>query len=372
MSESLIKFASVRFDAIDPEKTLPAKFARLLSDESIKNMVNGKTVAIKMHLGSKLGYTTIPPLFVKILVDKIKEFGGDAFITDIFAQNLTDFGVRNAKIRGYSEDILGAPIYSISGAFDKYYYSKEVNYKILKEIQVGGHINDAEVMINFSHFKGHGISAYGGAIKNLAMGCVTKKTRQELHLLHSGGSGIIWDEALCSHCNKCIGECRYKANKFNKENKYEIFIHDCTYCLHCVEMCPDKALSFSGKKYLDFQEGIAISAAEVLRTFEPSNVYHINMLTNITLLCDCWGITTPSLVPDIGILSSVDPVALDKASLDMVKVKDLLPNSLPSHWELRKGEHLFECVWGKDPYLQLAPMVKKGMGSTNYEIEEVL
>jgi uncharacterized protein len=116
---------------------------------------------------------------------------------------------------------------------------------------------------------------------------------------------------------------------------------------------------------------MAISAAEVLKTFDLSKVYHINVLTNITLLCDCWGISTPSLVPDIGILSSSDLVALDKASLDKVKVKDILPNSLPSHWQLRKGNHLFECVWGKDSYLQLDPMVKKGMGITDYEIEEI-
>ena len=268
MNKSLVKFASVRFDSIDPEKTLPAKFARLLSETPVKKMVKGKTVALKMHLGANLGYTTIPPLFTKILINKIKEFGGDVFITDVFVQDSSNFGVRNAKNRGYSEDILGAPIYPATGVFDKYYYSKEVSYKTLKEIQVAGHINDAEVLINFSHFKGHGVSSYGGAIKNLAMGCVTKKSRQDLHLLHSGGSGIIWDEALCTHCNKCVEECRYKANKFNKENKYETFIHDCTYCLHCVEICPNEALKFSGKKYLDFQEGMTISASEVLKTFK--------------------------------------------------------------------------------------------------------
>ena len=117
---------------------------------------------------------------------------------------------------------------------------------------------------------------------------------------------------------------------------------------------------------------MAISATEVLKTFELSNVYHINVLTNITILCDCWGMSTPSLVPDIGILSSDDLVALDKASLDMIKVKDILPNSLPTNWKLRKGGHLFECVWGKDPYLQLEPMVQKGMGNMDYKIEEVL
>ncbi len=371
MKKSIVKFASSGFESIDAKNTLPAKFERMLSKIPLRKMVKGKMVALKMHLGSNIGYTTIHPLFTKILVRNIRDAGGDVFITDIFLENSGDFGVRNSKNRGYSEDMLGAPIIPIAGVFDKYYYSKKVDYKTLKEIQIAGHIYDAEVLVNFSHLKGHGISSFGGALKNISMGCVTKKTRQELHLLHSGGSGIVWDWELCTHCNKCVEECRYKANKFNKDGKYETFIHDCTYCLHCVEICPAKALKFSGKKYLDFQEGMAVSATEVLKTFKPGNIYNINMLTNITILCDCWGMSTPSMVPDIGIMASDDIVAIDKASLDMIKTENILPNSLPSHWELRKGGHLFERVWGKDPYLQLAPMVQKKMGSTEYEIEEI-
>ena len=177
MKPSIVKFASVSFESIDPDKTLPAKFARLLTDTPIKKIVKGKTVALKMHLGANLGYTTIPPLFTRILVDKIKKSGGNVFITDIFDVRSENFGVRNAKNRGYSEEILGAPVYPATGVFDKYYYSKPVNFKNLQEIQIAGHIHDAEVLINFSHFKGHGISSFGGAIKNLAMGCVTKKNK---------------------------------------------------------------------------------------------------------------------------------------------------------------------------------------------------
>ncbi len=373
MSNSIVKLATVQFDSIDPDKTLPAKFKRLLSTINLKKMVKNKVVALKMHLGGSLGYTTIPPLFVKILVEKIKENGGDVFITDLFLIDRKDFGVNQSKNRGYSEDIVGAPIIPVSGFFDKYYYSKPVNFKTLKEIQIAGHIHDAEVLINFSHFKGHGVSSFGGAIKNLAMGCVTKKTRQDLHFLHSGGSGIKWDEKLCNHCKKCIQECRYKANKFNKDNKYEIMLHNCTYCLHCVEICPNNALSFleSEKFYLDFQKGMAISAQEVLKTFKPQNVYHINALLNITFICDCWGMSTPPLIQDIGIVASNDIVSVEKASLDIIKDKDVLPNSIPSGWVLREGRHLFEKVWGKDPYLQLQPLIEENIGNVNYEIEEI-
>ncbi|MBM3706270.1 MAG: DUF362 domain-containing protein [Actinobacteria bacterium] len=371
MNSIKVKFASAGFERIDPDRTLPAKFKRLLAKTPIKKIVKDKTVALKMHLGANIGYTTIHPIFVKTLVNAIRDAGGDVFITDLFVMDSKNFGVRNSKNRGYTEDILGAPIYPVAGVFDKYYYSKKVSYKTLREIQVAGHINDAEVMINFSHFKGHGVSSYGGAIKNIAMGCVTQKTRHDLHSLHSGGSGIAWNEELCTHCEKCIDECRYKANKFDSENKYETSVHDCTFCLHCVEICPEKALKFEGKKYLDFIAGMSLSAIEVLKTFDPANLYYINVLTNITFLCDCWGMSTPSLVPDIGIFASEDIAAIEKASLDMIKAENILPGSLPSHWELKKEGHLFERVWGKNPYLQMESLVEKGFGNINYEIEEV-
>ena len=174
LKKSLVRFASVEFDKIDPDATLPAKFDRLLKTVDLKRITGGKMVALKMHMGRGLGYTTIHPLFVKILIRHIKEAGGEVFITDVGpSHHGGGFGGLTSRDRGYSEDVLGAPIYPVSGVFDKYYYSKEVDFKTLKEIQIAGHIHDAEVMIDLSHFKGHGVSSYGGALKNIAMGCVT-------------------------------------------------------------------------------------------------------------------------------------------------------------------------------------------------------
>ncbi|MCE5329997.1 DUF362 domain-containing protein [bacterium] len=372
IKKSLVKFASVEFERIDPDVTLPAKFDRLLKTVHLKNLVEGKIVALKMHMGRDLGYTTIHPLFIKILIKNIRESGGEVFVTDVGLTNKKDFGGLTSRDRGYSEDILGAPIYPVGGVFDKYYYSKKVDYKDLKEIQVAGHIHDAEVMIDFSHFKGHGMSSFGGALKNLAMGCVTSKTRGDIHRLHSGGSGIAWVQELCDHCHKCVDECRYKANSFNDENKYEVSIHDCTYCQHCIEICPNKALSLGSKNYLDFQEGLVIAADQVLKTFKPGNVFYINVLLNITFVCDCWGMSTSSVIPDIGILASDDIAAIEKASLDLIKTDNFNPKSLPKGKTLREEDgHLFEKIWGKDPYAQIDAAVKMGLGNPDYEIEEV-
>jgi len=356
MGRSVVKFASVNFKKMEADATLPAKFRRMLESLPLKEMVDGKSVALKMHLGGNMGYTTIHPLFVRILVKALKDSGGDVFITDLYHRNNDDFGIRGAAKRGYMENIVGCKLIPVAGIEDKYYYSKKVNFKSLKEIQVAGNIHDADVLIDFSHLKGHGCASYGGACKNIAMGCVTSETRREVHALEGG---IVWNE------------CRYKANKFNDEGKYELFFHHCTFCQHCVEVCPNNALTFQGKNFKDFQTGLSIATKEVLKTFDKDSVYYINILLNITMLCDCWGMSTASLVPDVGIMASRDLVAIEKASLDIIKDGTPLPGSLPVGRELRNGKHLFERIWGKDPYGQIEELEKIGLGNSNYVIEEV-
>ncbi len=368
MKKSIVKFSSVKFDRLNKEATLPAKFKRILDQLPLKKMVDGKTVALKMHLGGDLGYTTIHPLFVRILVSALKDAGGKVFITDIYHAGNDDFGIRGKENRGYSEDVLGVPFVPVAGPDDKNYYAKKIDFKTFKEVQIAGSIHDAEVLIDFSHVKGHGSCGYGGACKNLAMGCVTQATRRDIHGLEGW---IKWDEEACDQCKTCIDECRYKANEFTDEGKYKLFFHHCTLCQHCVEVCPNNALAFPTKSFLDFQKGMAIATEEVLKTFDRKNIYYINVLLSVTMLCDCWGMSTPSLVPDIGIMASDDLVAIEKASLDMIKIEDLLPNSLPEGRELREGKHLFEKIWGKDPFVQISELEKRGLGSSDYEIEEV-
>ncbi len=368
MAKSKVKFSSVKFDRLDKEATLPAKFIRMLKSIPLKEMVEGRTVALKMHLGGGLGYTTIHPLFVRILVDALKEAGGQIFITDLYHLNNDNYGVRGARNRGYSSDILDVPFLPVAGHADKYYYSKKVDFKTLKEVQIAGNIHDAEVLIDFSHVKGHGACGYGGAMKNLAMGCVTQGTRRDLHAVEGG---MEWDGGLCDHCDACIDECRYKGNKFNDKGNYETFYHNCTYCQHCVEICPSNALTFKSKGFVDFQKGMALATREVLNTFDEDKIYYINVLLNITMLCDCWGFSTPSLVPDIGIMASNDMVAIEKASLDSIKEDDLLPNSLPEGRELRKGNHLLEKIFGKDPYNMIKVLEEMKMGNGDYEFEEI-
>jgi uncharacterized Fe-S center protein len=228
---------------------------------------------------------------------------------------------------------------------------------------VAGLIHDADFLIDFSHVKGHGSCGFGGACKNIAMGCVTDRTRHEIHALEGG---LVWDEAKCIHCEKCIPACNHYANRF-KDGKYKVNYHHCTMCQHCLKVCPVGAITLDSHDYADFQMGMAVCTKAVLDTFAPGNVYYINVLTQITALCDCWGMTTPALVPDIGIIAGDDIVAVERASIDAIKIEDLIPVGVPAGMELSGHGHLFEQLHGKNPYVQLDALEKVGLGTQEYE-----
>ncbi len=357
-----VLFAPMSFRKYDADQTLPARFIRLLEKSGLRETVRGKSVAIKMHVGDKLTYSTIPPVFVRILVDFIKQNGGDCFVCD------HAIAERRPWQRGYNESILGCPVLDTCGHLNKYYYTKEVDYRSFKHVDIAGYIHDADVLIDFSHVKGHGACGFGGACKNIAMGCVTQRTRQELHGIQGG---IEWNADLCVHCDACVGSCNHNANTFNKNGEYRVNYHNCTLCTHCVKVCPTGAISMTDDRFDDFQYGMALATKTVLDTFKPENVYFINLLAAITILCDCWGLTTPSVVPDIGIMASNDIVAVEKASLDAIKIEDFIQAGVPVDMKLGESGHLFERIHGKDPFIQIRELEGFGLGSMEYSIKTV-
>jgi uncharacterized protein len=359
---SKVLFAPMTYTKYDAEESLPARFDRLLDESPLKDMVKGKSVAIKFHVGSYLSFSTVAPIFVRKLVSKVKSWGGECFLTDQSASG------RKPGERGYTEDIIGCPVVDVCGLLGKYYYPADVDYKTFKHVDIAGHIHDADVMINLSHVKGHGACGYGGACKNIAMGCVTDRTRGEIHGLEGG---LEWDESKCIHCDQCIRSCNHNANKFTEDGKYDIFFHNCTNCQHCMKVCPTGAIKLTDGVYADFQEGMALCTKTVLDSFQPNSVYYINVLTSITALCDCWGFTTPSLVPDIGIMASSDIVAVERASIDAIKIENLIPQGIPSGHTMSGKGHLLEQLHGKSPFVQLDALQRQGLGTQEYEFQMI-
>ena len=229
---SNVLFAPMAYTRYEASQTLPEKFSRLLEKSGLGDKVNGKSVAIKMHVGSGITYSTIPPVFVRKLVDFVHKHGGDCFITDHYVYR------RHPEERGYTESNLGCPVLDDCGHLGKYFYTKEVSYKTFRHVDVAGLIHDADFLIDFSHVKGHGACGFGGACKNIAMGCVTDRTRHEIHALEGG---LVWNEEKCVHCGKCLKACpmdvQVNCDARSRKNGTE-----CILCYECVKACPVKAL----------------------------------------------------------------------------------------------------------------------------------
>lgn len=354
---SNVLFAPMAYTRYEASQTLPEKFSRLLEKSGLGDKVNGKSVAIKMHVGSGITYSTIPPVFVRKLVDFVHKHGGDCFITDHYVYR------RHPEERGYTESNLGCPVLDDCGHLGKYFYTKEVSFKTFRHVDVAGLIHDADFLIDFSHVKGHGACGFAAACKNIAMAAsrTAPGTRST-----PWRAGLVWNEEKCVHCGKCIDACNHFANSFDENGKYSVRYHHCTMCQHCLKVCPVGAITLDSHDYADFQTGMAVCTKAVLDTFAPGNAYYINVLTNITALCDCWGMTTPALVPDIGIMASEDIVAIERASLDAIKMEDLIPAGVPAGMELSGHGHLFEQLHGKNPYIQLQKLEEQGLGTQEY------
>jgi uncharacterized Fe-S center protein len=339
---------------------------RLLEAADLAPKFGGKRVAIKMHVGGDMGYYTVHPIFVKILVDALKKVDARPFLVD------GSFSTDAAPVRGYTPEVVGARVVGAGGEFDKYYYTRTTEVPGLPEIELCGHIVDAEAMIILSHGKGHGHTGFGGATKNIGMGCVSCKTRGGIHGLM--GSHFEWDSEICTHCGQCISGCPTGAIKFNDADKIEINEHFCRYCMHCVTACASNALQMEQpvEKFRAFQAGMAAVVKETLSTFKPENVYFITAVMNVTPLCDCWGFSTQPIIPDVGIFASDNIVAIEQASLDKIHTEDLIPNTLPDQLlPIGKEGHLFERVHGKDPYEQVRQCAAAGLGSEKYSLEEI-
>ena len=360
-----VYFGSVAVSKPDSNATLPAKLTRILKEIDLKDLSKGAWVPIKMHLGGGLGYTTLHPVFVRMVADAVKAAGGKPFVVDGYFDTIA-----SAAQRGYTQETIGCPIVSAGGVYNSHVVSAPIGYKSYDKAGIFGAIWDAPCLINFSHVKGHGACAYGGACKNIAMGCVDGETRHKIHALEGG---IEWDKEKCVFCGRCEKACDSDAVTMDKKEKtVKFFFHNCRYCRHCVAACPKKALVVTEDDgFKHFQEGMALTTKAVLERFKPERLLHINLLTNLTMFCDCWGMSSPSIGPDIGVMASHDIVAIEQASLDMIKEENFIEGSLIGNRKLGPGEHLLEKIHGKDPFVQVKALESHGLGGREYRLKEI-
>jgi len=316
-------------------------FERFLEKVNAHAVVENRSVCtIKIHVGEQGNYTYVNPLYVQKVCDHVRQAKGSPLLADTTTlyngrRHRGDLHIDLAREHGFTF----APFIVGDGLFGDDYV--EVNGSKIASL-----FTRISSMICVSHFKGHLNCGFGGAIKNLGMGCASKGGKLQMHS-HSKPS---INQERCTLCLRCVDYCIFNAVKKDPK-KVAIDERLCTGCGGCMSICPERAIVFTwDAASTDLQKSIARYAANSVHTVK---VFYITFLMNITPNCDCFHTNEPMIAEDVGILASVDPVSLDQACYDMIKqaVDNLRPD-----------------VNSED---QLAFAEEFGLGERSYEIKGV-
>jgi len=326
-------------------------------------------VALKLHFGERGGDAYIRPPLVRQVVDKVKEKGGKPFLTDTATlysgsrANAVDH-IWTAAEHGFDLAVVGAPVIIADGLRSTNVTTVEINKTHFKKVRIASDIVSADGLIALSHFKGHMQSGFGGTIKNLAMGCAPPAGKRDQH----GSKAITGDN--CSACGACEKVCPEKAihvvGKRSQVDKSR-----CSGCGECITVCPNENIEFDWETEADpFGERLVEYAYGSIAN-KRNKVGFMNFLLSISPECDCVPWSDSPIVPDIGILASTDPVALDKASYDLVNQQQGFSNSALKHSHA-PGQDKFKDIWPRiDGSVQFRHAERIGLGTAEYKLVEI-
>jgi uncharacterized Fe-S center protein len=344
-------------------QSLLAKLKELMKTLQLREIIREKDkVAVKVHMGAPGSTRFIRPIFVKEIVTIIKELKAHPFVTDTTTlypgERSTPSGYREtACSHGFTEETLGCPIII---ADDPNFPSKVLPTKggQFSKIEVAGAIAEADSLIVVSHVKGHDLAGFGGSIKNVGMGCLTKEGKSKVH--KATRPLLISDK--CIGCGACAKTCPWNCITIN-DGKASLNENECKGCTSCLYSCPTSALYVPTEKKNEFQLMLASAASAVAAHFEEK-MASVNFVLDVTPVCDCAPFSDIPIVVDVGILASRDIVAVDKLSLDLVNEADIYPGSVLHEKSNVKGKSKFQVLHGVDPYIQVFAAEKLSLGST--------
>ncbi len=321
------------------------RFIKIIKDDWKKDERTG----LKIHFGEEKNDTHISPRYLSGIEKEFK------YITFIETNTLykgkrttkTDH-INTARMHGF--DFLDIDI--LDGELGDEYIEVPINTKNTKIAYLGKSLKNYDRILCMNHFKGHIVSGFGGAIKNLSMGLGSRKGKLDMHASFTPPT-VNEDKCIC--CNKCIDGCNFNAIEM-RENSAFIMKERCTGCAMCISVCPTRAVMIpwagnSSEKVMEKMAEYALAATK------DKDIWHINFLNNITYGCDCMNEKQKPFMRDIGILLSKDPVAIDQASLDLIK-KNHSKDPFIDHNHI-DGKH------------QLEYAESIGLGKREYELKEI-
>ena len=357
---------------------LPTKLKRLMKKAGFASMdMEGKFVAIKIRFCELGNISYLRPNYAKAVADMVKEAGGIPFLTDC---NTLYPGSRKNAIEhmycawenGFTPMTVGCPVIigdGLKGTDDIAVPVKGGTH--VKEAKIGRAIMDADIFISLTHFKGHETTGFGGTIKNIGMGCGSRAGKKDQH---SNGKPTI-DPEVCRGCKRCMRECANQGLEYDETTKkMHVNAENCVGCGRCLGACNFDAIRFVNDAATKELNCRMAEYAKAVVDGRPN--FHISLIVDVSPYCDCHGENDAPILPNVGMLVSFDPLALDQACADLCLKQQPLPNSVLSD-NMKKADFCdrhdhFENTTVDSEYKSCLEHGEEiGLGSREYELIEM-
>jgi uncharacterized Fe-S center protein len=354
--KSTVYFAVVK-DA-DVIQGVNDQLKKLLEKSKVLDVIGKKDkVGMKMHFGEAGNTGYVRPAHVRVICDAVKRKGAVVTLADANTlyrgrRLIAEDHLALAHEHGFTKKAVGTDVVIPDDKKEADITAVQINQKHIQTAKIARLFIDSDAIVSIVHFKGHGLTSFGGAIKNIGMGCATRKGKLAQHC----DAAPIFYMGRCKGCGECELVCPVEAITIEDE-KAVMDRSKCIGCASCVAACPNMAISIDFKAGNAVQEKMAEYALAVLGN-KKGKACFLNFALRISQECDCWSGKNPRIAADVGIFASLDPVSIDKASFDLVNQAS--------------GADIFKKAHPKeDGMIQLRHAQAIGLGSMEYDLIHV-